>query len=208
MSKRDERTRNWTFVLYPESAPENWRDYLNEYHIQWIESPLHDKDINADGTPKKPHIHIMLMYEGNKSYSQIKEITDSLNQPIPQKVASARSMVRYMAHLDNPDKFQYDQSYIIGHGGVDIDELLKPLGAARHSVIKEMMKYVRDEGVVEFQDLADYAAFYREDWFAILCDTNTLFMKSYISSQRHRATPRPDFVTSVNPDTGEIIENG
>ncbi|EMW5946733.1 replication protein, partial [Enterococcus faecium] len=21
---KDERTRNWTFVVYPESAPENW----------------------------------------------------------------------------------------------------------------------------------------------------------------------------------------
>ncbi|WP_425423122.1 Rep family protein, partial [Segetibacter koreensis] len=24
--KRDTRTRNWTFFVYPESAPENWRD--------------------------------------------------------------------------------------------------------------------------------------------------------------------------------------
>ncbi|HBM8385896.1 TPA: replication protein, partial [Enterococcus faecium] len=27
---KDERTRNWTFVVYPESAPENWREFLDE----------------------------------------------------------------------------------------------------------------------------------------------------------------------------------
>ncbi|WP_241963848.1 replication protein [Staphylococcus saprophyticus] len=27
--KRDTRTRNWTFFVYPESAPENCRDVLN-----------------------------------------------------------------------------------------------------------------------------------------------------------------------------------
>ena len=42
------RTRSWTFIVYPDSAPENWRSILDEDHIQWIESPLHDKDLNAD----------------------------------------------------------------------------------------------------------------------------------------------------------------
>ena len=41
--------RDWTFIVYPESAPSNWRDTLNKTHLRWIESPLHDKDVNADG---------------------------------------------------------------------------------------------------------------------------------------------------------------
>lgn len=53
--KKDGRTRNWTFVLYPDSAPDNWRQILDDKHIEWIESPLHDKDVNANGEPKKPH---------------------------------------------------------------------------------------------------------------------------------------------------------
>ncbi|HDT7711324.1 TPA: replication protein, partial [Enterococcus faecium] len=49
---KDERTRNWTFVVYPESAPENWREFLDELHVPWVESPLHDKDVNPDGELK------------------------------------------------------------------------------------------------------------------------------------------------------------
>ena len=41
------------FIVYPESAPSNWRDTLNKTHLRWIESPLHDKDVNADGEVKK-----------------------------------------------------------------------------------------------------------------------------------------------------------
>ena len=40
-------------MVYPESAPENWREILDETRMRWIESPLHDRDINPDGTPKK-----------------------------------------------------------------------------------------------------------------------------------------------------------
>ena len=53
--KADSRARNWSLVVYPESAPENWRDILDDYHIPWVESPLHDKDINPDGEIKKAH---------------------------------------------------------------------------------------------------------------------------------------------------------
>ena len=72
--EKETRTRTWTFVIYPESAPLNWRDKLDGLHIEWVESPLHDKDLNASGEAKKPHIHILLLFGGVKSYEQVKEI--------------------------------------------------------------------------------------------------------------------------------------
>ncbi|MEL1068170.1 Rep family protein, partial [Campylobacter coli] len=68
--KRDTRTRNWTFFVYPESAPENWRDVLNEMHIPWIESPLHDKDVDSNGELEKAHWHILILFASKKSYEQ------------------------------------------------------------------------------------------------------------------------------------------
>ena len=77
--------RDWTFIVYPESAPSNWRDTLNKTHLRWIESPLHDKDVNADGEVKKEHWHILLSYDGPVGLSAVKKITDELNCPAPQK---------------------------------------------------------------------------------------------------------------------------
>lgn len=184
----DSRTRTWTFVLYEDSAPENWRQLLDDMHIEWVESPWHDKDINADGQPKKKHKHILLLFAGKKSYEQIKEITDELQQPIPQRCHNAKAMVRYMAHLDNPEKAQYNVNEIAAHGGVDIAELLRPSSSERYTLIREMIDYVRSAGVTEFQDLMDYAAAERfDDWFPLLCDSCAYIVGQYIKSQRHRA---------------------
>lgn len=185
---KEQRTRNWTFVLYEDSAPENWRDILDEQFLEWVESPWHDKDVNADGEPKKKHKHILLMFGGVKSYEQVKEITDKLNAPIPQRCHNAKAMVRYMAHLDNPEKAQYDVSEIIPHGGVDLAELLRPSSSERYTLIREMIDYVRSSAVTEFQDLMDYAAENRfDDWFPLLCDSCAFVIGQYIKSQRHRA---------------------
>lgn len=59
--EKDTRVRNWSWIVYPESAPENWRQLLDETGEKWIESPLHDKDINETTDEiKKPHWHIII----------------------------------------------------------------------------------------------------------------------------------------------------
>lgn len=182
------RTRNWTFLVYPESAPVNWRDILDEEHVQWIESPLHDKDTNADGEIKKEHYHILIMFESVKTYEQVLEITERMNATIPQKCNGTKGLVRYMAHLDNPEKFQYPKSEIIGHGGADVMELLKPTTSDRYGLIKEMIEYVKENEVDEIQDLIDYSIQERpDDWFPLLCDNSAYVVSLYIKSVRHRA---------------------
>lgn len=199
-SRGSDRTRNWTFVLYEDSAPNNWSDILDEEHIEWVESPWHDKDLNADGEPKKKHKHIALFFGGVKSYEQVKEITDKLNSPIPQRCHNAKAMVRYMAHMDNPEKAQYSPSDIKAHGGVDLAELLRPSCSERYTIIKEMISYVKTEKITEFQDLMDYAsAEHFDDWFPLLCDNSAYIVNQYIKSQRHRQQLK------IDPETGELI---
>lgn len=180
------RTRTWTFILYPESAPQNWRDILNDLFIEWVESPLHDKDVNADGEMKKPHWHILLIFPSVKSYEQVVEITDMLNAPAPQKAMSAKGVVRYMLHLDNPEKYQYDKSEIKAYGGVDVKELLRPTSSDRYELIKEMIIFIRENDITEMKDLLDYAIMERfEDWFPLLSDNSAYIIGQYIKSNRH-----------------------
>lgn len=183
---KDERIRNWTFVLYPESAPADWRDILDAEFVPWVESPLHEMDTDPQGEIKKAHWHILLLYDGKKSYEQIKQLTDSLNAPAPQKVSSAKGLVRYMLHLDNPDKFQYDRSLIVGHGGADVAEYLKPTSASRYILIREMIDYIRQNNVCEMKDLLYYSMENRfDDWFPLLCDNSAYIMSSLLKSIRN-----------------------
>lgn len=183
---KDERIRNWTFILYPESALDNWRQILDDEHIPWIESPLHDMDVNADGELKKAHWHILLLYGGKKSYEQVQAVTERIKGTIPQKVSSSKGCVRYMAHLDNPEKYQYSKSGIIAHGGIDLAEYLKPTSSSRYSLIGEMIDYVREYRIVEMRDLIDHAREKRfDDWFPLLCDNSAYIMEQYIKSMRN-----------------------
>lgn len=180
---KDGRARNWCAVVYPESAPENWREILDDDHFEWAESPLHDKDVDPNGEVKKAHWHVVFAFDGKKSFEQVKELTDAINAPIPQKCASLKGSVRYFAHLDNPDKFQYPAAEIVAHGGLDVRELLKPPAAARYALLREIIEYIRAEKITEFADLLFYAMDDRpDDWLPLLCDSSTIMLTELIKS--------------------------
>lgn len=183
---KDTRTRNWTIVVYPESAPENWRDILDDMHLEWIESPLHDGDINANGEFKKPHWHVLLMFGGVKTFEQVREVTEILNCPRPERCHNAKALVRYMVHMDNPEKKQYRVEDIKAHGGVDVREMLRPNSSERYTLVAEMIDFIDEYNITEFWAIVKYAKSQRfDDWFPLLADNSAFFVKEYIKSKRH-----------------------
>lgn len=194
--RRGTRTRNWNVIVYPESAPENWRDILDEEHIKWVESPLHDKDLNPTGELKKAHWHILLIFESNKTYEQVKELTDRLNTVVPQKANSVEGSIRYMIHIDNPEKYQYERSDIKVHGSIDINKYFEMTVSQKYALIDEMADFIMQYDVVEFMDLKAYAMNERPDWNDVLHGASYEII-NLIKSRRHAAR-KP-----VNPVTGE-----
>lgn len=182
----EERTRNWTFIVYPESCVENWREKIDEMHIPWCSSPLHDKDINANGEPKKPHWHIVLCFDGKKSYSQIELITKSVGGTRPEKVHELRAMIRYLAHLDNPDKWQYDFNDVISYGGLDVEEISCSIKSRLTSILNDIQDYVIENDITEFADLSDYAKYTNSDWYTVITKYSTFYLKTYLSSRRNK----------------------
>lgn len=198
-SSTDNRVRNWDIIVYPESAPDNWREVLEDLHIQWVESPLHDQDINpSTHEPKKAHYHVLLMFHGKKSYEQVCEFIAPLNCPIPQRCHDATGTIRYFAHLDNPDKHQYSTHDIVAHGGLDVTTYLQKSTSERYAIIRDMFQWCQDSNITEFCDLVDYAMMeHYDDWYPILCDKNTLVIKTYLQSRHFKEYK--DFKESYNP---------
>lgn len=144
------KKRNWAFVLYPESAPADWREQLQKTGLQCAISPLHDKDMNPDNTPKKPHYHVILTYSGPTSYNVVKALTDGFNQPIPQALEQVRGYYRYLTHKDNPEKAQYDEREIKTINGFNIADFLGADTLRDHADKKDLAgthKTVRHSGV-------------------------------------------------------------
>lgn len=178
--KANQRTRNWAFVVYPDSAPENWREYLRSLRVQGFISPLH-QDMNPDDTEKKPHYHVFLMFDGVKTFEQVKEITDMLNAPHPQYVQSKSGYARYLCHMDNPEKKQYDPADVICLGGTDYVETVAT-AADLDRTITEMEEFCDEQGIFSYAALSRYARKNRPDWTRALRYRCTTHMKAYLQS--------------------------
>jgi hypothetical protein len=176
---KDGRYRQWTIVVYPESAPADWREKLNG--LQWVESPLHDKDVNADGTAKKPHWHILIIYPNKKNYEQVKEVADSVNGASPQYVQNVVGMIRYFAHLDNPEKAQYDKSQIIGHG-VDVSKYLDSEDDI-DKLEQEIEIYCEKNCITEYSRLIKISRQF-DGWHKCV-STHTIHFKAFVTSLRY-----------------------
>lgn len=124
---------------------------------------------------------MVMMFPENKSFQQIESITKSLNAPVPQKVANVKGLVRYCLYMDNPEKYQYKRSGMVDFCGADLSQLLEVTKVERYALIREMMKFVSDQGITKMKDLLDYAIFERfDDWFPLLCDNSAYIVDSYL----------------------------
>ena len=175
------RFRNFATVVYPESAPENWKEIFSDYKIPSFISPLHDQDFNIQGEAKKPHYHVMIMFEGKKSFEQVQTIFDSIGGVGCELVNSVRGYARYLCHLDNPEKHQYNTDEVIPFGGADYYAMCS-LAVDKYKAIGEIMDYCNNEGIISFAYLCLYAKEYRMDWFRILCDSGAFVIKEYLKS--------------------------
>ena len=178
----NQRTRVWTFVIYPDSQPDDWMEYLKAIKVKGFISPLHT-DINPDETEKKPHRHVMLMFDSVKSFEQVKVITDHLNAPHPQYVQSKVAMARYLCHLDNPEKKQYEPKDVVCIAGADYIGTIET-AADLDKVIDEMEQWCDDNGVVSYAGLSSYARKYRPEWRRALRYRCTVHMKAYLQARQ------------------------
>lgn len=192
MAEKNVKKRNWAMVLYPESAPEDWREQLRLSGLQVAISPLHDKDVNADGEPKKAHHHVILVYGSPTTYNNVKALCDRLNQPIPQPLEQVRGYYRYLTHEDNPEKAQYSKSDIQTLNGFDIREFVELTKSEVTKAKREILQLIRDNSITEYADLIDILMDGGEgtaDMFDV-ASNNTLFFKAYLTSQwRRQAAP-------------------
>lgn len=192
MAAKNVKKRNWAFVLYPESAPKDWREQLQQTGLQVAISPLHDGDVNADGTPKKEHHHVILCYAGPTSYNVVNALTNGkLGQTIPQPLEQVRGYYRYLTHEDNPEKVQYSKADIQCLNGFDIRDFVELTKTEVNKIIRCIQEYIQDNNVTEYSDLLDVlrVADGLDDWYDVAIG-HTLLFTAYLRSRREKQRGR------------------
>lgn len=195
------RTRVFAFILYADSAPADWRDILTQWHTEILVSPYHDQDVNPDGTPKKPHWHVMVMFPSVKTYVQAAEIRDSVNGVGWENVASSRGYARYLCHMDNPEKAQYDPEDVLELSGADYAETIRRVSDSIR-IVATMQDFIADNNIMFYSDFADYCRENEPEWFEALVTRYTYTIYTYIKARCKKAELCDRMM--VDPNTGEV----
>lgn len=169
---------NWLCLVYPESAPSDWKEQLKDLQVSFAISPLHDKDLwtekdekenpeHKTGTAKKAHYHLILCYSSNKTFEQVQNDVSFLNAPRVEVCKDFTMSVRYLIHYDNTEKFKYSKSDIETFGTIDIEKCFK---ASPDEIFETEMQ------IIKFCD--DNEIFYFCDLIKILYETNKDFLRA------------------------------
>lgn len=178
--------RLWACVGYPESLPTDWLEQLQATGLQIAISPLHDKDVDPTGEPKKAHYHIIFVYDGPTTFNNVKRLCDILHLTIPIKLESLRGMYRYHLHLDNPDKFQYDDRDRILLGGFDPSSCDALTSIEVDKITTDILEFIDDNVILEYSDLL---YIFRTSNLINMLDVakkHTILFNTYIKSKRHK----------------------
>ena len=178
------KKRNWGAVIYPESAPADWKEILKIKGLTFAVSPLHDSDINPTGESKKEHYHIILCFGSPTTFNNVKEILDELNQPIPIPLESVRGYYRYFTHKDNPEKYQYNDKDIELYNGFDVTDVLNSFEV--FEALKNIQLLIIEHEILEYSDLLDYLMSNDLPEMWNVASSHTLFLNTYITSKRHK----------------------
>ena len=183
--------------MYPESAVCGWLELLQSLGVQAVLSPLHDRDEYdytdekkgfKKGDKKKPHYHLVFLFDSLKGSQQVKEITDKIGSVGQLKVLSISGTIRYLTHKDCKDKVHYDEKDLVSIGGADIEKYLKTESEKDEDLNKQFYSISSlcvDFSLYEFSDLVDFLLcneYYEQ--FKIVRQ-NSYFWAQYLKSKRY-----------------------
>lgn len=186
-ARKGKRGEIWAIIVYPDSAPENWKEILAETLLPICISPLHDKDVDPDGQLKKPHYHVAIHFENTVSENVVSLIAQSLNAPFPKKQATWRGICRYLCHLDNPEKARYSEKDVVCLGGADYYSIIAS-SADKYETIAEILEWLdnpsnREIHLWSYSRLLKWCKDNNEKWFRGLCDNCSWVVSEYLKSE-------------------------
>lgn len=172
--------RHFWYVVYPESAPEDWVEQLQQTGLPFCVSPLHNKDKNPDESDKKPHYHVIISWGNTTTYKSARALAENLlHCPRPQLLRNCTGAYRYHQHKDNPEKHQYTEPSKTYNGWE------RPLDSTEVTEIKrEIYKLVLTDNIQEYSELLVVCDGLGPEYFDV-ASNNTFYCERLCASYRH-----------------------
>lgn len=177
------KSKYFCAVLYPDSSTydvDKVIKALAEEHLTFAVSPIHDKDVEEDGSKKKAHYHLLLAYSSATTLNNIRGWFNVCGLPESELhsvrvCASGVGYYRYLTHKDNPEKAQYNDNDIIVFN--DSDELFKNFTKTYSDKIDDLVRIfqiVDELNTISFHSLVQYLMLNERDLFKMLTSSSAL----------------------------------
>lgn len=183
--------RQISILLWVDSVPPDYLERIESIGYPALISPLHDKDVLDDGSPKKAHYHVLFTFPGKKTGEQCQKIANYISHgdefcgDYPWLYVVDRYVhARYLCHLDSPKKYRYSVADVVSVNGASISKLIGKDWADEDLddiVLLDIISWVRDNQIYYFNILVDYALYEKKDiWIKRLKKDLTPFVKTYM----------------------------
>lgn len=159
------QARIFTISLKPAWTREKIEDFCRKMKgTAIVFSITHDKDNDENGQIIEKHTHILIEYETPRKITTMANLFE-VEENFIEVVKSKKAVLRYLTHLDDSDKFQYDSKEIITNSDVDYDSVVM----GNNLSDKEIAEYIKNGhgydllGVVSSSKLRTIQAFLNFD---------------------------------------------
>lgn len=177
------KSKYFCCVLYPDSSTYDVDKVINslaEEHLTFALSPIHDRDLEDDGSLKKGHYHLLLAYSSATTLNNIRGWFKACGMPESELhsvrvCASGVGYFRYLTHKDNPEKAQYDDKDIRVFN--DSNELFKKFSKTASEKIDDLVRIfqiVDELNTISFHFLIQYLMLNERDLFKMLTSSSAL----------------------------------
>lgn len=177
-NNKQQKGTNFGIILYPENEDhmktlEHVKRYAPVLEWTWF-AILHDRDKFETETAeeeKKPHYHLVVIGESRRT---VKSMAERLQLPpeynfIECLNSNPRGMLRYLTHMDHPEKYQYSPKDVVG--STDYSRYLNGLSRNRNA----------DDNRRAFMELISGYP-YRPSWFTLVRDAEEIGLGKWVES--------------------------
>lgn len=181
MARKYIKARNFGFIIYPDSIPENWEECLSKLDVPMAVSPLHNLDvtevkyedldadkkaiIDAGGTVyKKPHYHVLYIAKNpvttESVRNKVKRVLGDKSVSHIEIIDSVTNEFLYLTHESKSaikeKKHKYDKQDIIYINNFDIDRYVKLDENQKRELRNNLLDMIRKEHIVNVIHLFDF----------------------------------------------------
>lgn len=170
-----EKARYFTFLLYPESIPEDWVERLELLGVPIAISPIHDRDLSkVEGQKyKKPHYHIIYVAKNPVTAESVRIkvkrcLGDKSVAMVKIVVTSMENMYLYLTHESKDaiakNKVKYSRKDIRLINNFDIDRYITLDVEDKDDMLNEVCDLIDEHDLANMRELRRFVKLHGSEY--------------------------------------------